>query len=282
MTIALIDADGIRYAAAHVADKTSYQLYAKGNTDFNELNIIEELQYHKDLKKFVKKEFGKELSDFTVNKVVNPMSAAQACNILDTMITGIFKNTGATEAKFFLSPSKNFRHDIAITKEYKGSRKTEKPTHFGIVGEHLQKRYGAVVQDNIEADDALAMWSEIYHNEGIPSVIVSEDKDLKTIHGAHYDFKKKESIYIHPETSEYLLYKQILTGDSGDDIPGLPRIGPKTADKILSGITCTKDLKEAVKQAYIDKVGYGWDVYLEEQANLIYIRRDPNVGLHFT
>ena len=88
----------------------------------------------------------------------------------------------------------------------------------------------------MEADDLVAIWaSEARANEDA-YVVVGIDKDLKQIPGNHYNFVKKEHVFIDDDQAHLLLMTQCLTGDNSDNIPGIKGIGPKKAEKILAGI----------------------------------------------
>ena len=62
------------------------------------------------------------------------------------------------------------------------------------------------------------------------------DKDLLQITGTHYNFVKKEITEISEDTANLKLMLQCLTGDRSDNIPGIKGIGPKKAEKLLSGV----------------------------------------------
>jgi len=68
---------------------------------------------------------------------------------------------------------------------------------------------------------------------------------------------------------------QMLTGDSTDNIHGLKGIGPKKAEKLLKDVP-TKDMLEAVGNAWRDHHPREWKEKLETCWNLLYMRRDWN------
>lgn len=93
-----------------------------------------------------------------------------------------------------------------------------------------------------EADDIMATLAARLAGPELHVVLVSKDKDLEQLLGPHvsmYDPGKDQLI-----TPDVLLREkgwrpdqaveaQILTGDSVDNVPGVPGIGPKTAAKLL-------------------------------------------------
>lgn len=131
----------------------------------------------------------------------------------------------------------NFRNDITDT--YKGNRR-ELEEHIkqclGYAHEHLQEAYGAIRCDGMEADDMVAIWAWECIRDKKPYVVVHIDKDLNMIPGAHYNFVKKQHYMVDYEEAHSNFLKQILTGDSADNIPGVHGIGPKKSEKLLEGL----------------------------------------------
>lgn len=96
--------------------------------------------------------------------------------------------------------------------------------------------------DNYEADDVIATLAKQAESEGWDVTIVSTDKDLMqlvnerihlldTMKDIEYDEKAvKEKWGVEPKRIHDLLS---LSGDSADNIPGVPGIGPKTAVELL-------------------------------------------------
>lgn len=94
-----------------------------------------------------------------------------------------------------------------------------------------------------EADDLLGSLSSMLRAKASPIAILSRDKDLgqllKREQDFLWDYSKNEKAYadgvhsrfgVHPhQLADYLA----LVGDSIDDIPGVPGLGPKTAQALL-------------------------------------------------
>lgn len=85
--------------------------------------------------------------------------------------------------------------------------------------------------------------------------VVTIDKDLDCIPGTHYNPRTKQIYQVEQEWSDYFYWKQLLMGDSVDNIPGIQGIGPKKAEKILEGTT-SKDERIAIICREYNKV-YG-------------------------
>ena len=283
----LTDGDIVRYKSASAAQHTYYNVYPK-DTPQEDAFLIRRFSSHKEMKAHLK-QLGKKETDFAVVKDVVVQEPFKAKLICDAMMSRIYREVGATEGTIFLDPGLNFRHDIAKYRPYK-DRKQEKPVHYELIGEYLERKYGAVYVKGIETDDALAIFAHKCRLNDKPYVIASVDKDLKMIPGLHYNIDHYTITNITYEEARHRFFRQVLTGDITDTIEGLPGIGEKTADKILDGCTTTEDYVNAVVNKYVNtgpevftnkgkKVPEDMRDYLNEVANLIYIRHNPTEGV---
>lgn len=190
---------------------------------------------------------------------------------VDTVYDGCFVDSW----KLFLTGKKNFRYDIATIAPYKGNRTAPKPAHLPALRKHLEDEWGAVVVNGQEADDAIAIEATAY---GDNCVMVSVDKDFDQIPGWHYNFVKKLGYYVTPEQGLLSFYKQLLTGDSADNIMGLKGIGPVKAAKILAPVDLTLPL-DAINEALYDLCFTAYEEKtdeLTETARLLWLRRIEN------
>jgi hypothetical protein len=168
----------------------------------------------------------------------------------------------------YLTGSSNYRYEIAKTVGYKSNRKDmKKPKYLNDLREHFQ-RLGAKVTEGIEADDAVAIKMT---QEPDKYILLGVDKDLLQIPGNHYNPVTCEHRYITQVEADYNFWKQMLTGDRTDAIPGLYGIGPKKAEKILKDCVDYASMEAAVWKAYQDK-GHGID-YFTEQGRLLHLQR---------
>lgn len=177
--------------------------------------------------------------------------------------------------KVFLTGRENFRYYVAKSYDYKGNRKDkEKPTHLAGARQHLIDNWGAIVVDGAEADDAIAIEATKY---GDASVMVSQDKDFNTVPGWKYNFVTNRWRYDTKETALEYFYTQVLTGDTADNIVGLYRVGPKTAEKVLDSWTDEKDLFDRCIKAYKESPTLVGDPYerVMENARLLHLQRYP-------
>lgn len=151
------------------------------------------------------------------------------CDI-DDFVENIKEQTKADEVTMCISHQNNFRK--LLNPEYKANRKaTRKPMCFVPAKEYVMKNYHYEIQPWLEADDVIGILAT--YDNGEERIVVSEDKDLLTIPGMHWDIKNQTLWEQDKDTADYLFYKQALTGDSVDNYQGCPGIGPKKAEKIL-------------------------------------------------
>jgi DNA polymerase-1 len=145
----------------------------------------------------------------------------------------------------FDAKGKNFRHDIY--KDYKANR----PPMPDDLREQLSplkeicNAMGMPVIEipKVEADDVIATLAMMGSQQGMPIVISSLDKDLmqlvedplitmmNTMNNQIYDVAGVQKKFgVHPnQIIDYLA----LVGDASDNVPGVPKVGPKTAVKWL-------------------------------------------------
>jgi DNA polymerase-1 len=150
-------------------------------------------------------------------------------------------------AVVFDSPVPTFRHELF--KEYKANRE-EMPADLQSQIPLIRKlvdvfNIPALIRPGLEADDIIAHITKRAENEGFEVFLVTRDKDLMQLVGPRVHMlsfessggietigpdQVKEKFGVRPEQIRDLL---ALMGDSSDNIPGVPGVGPKTAQKIL-------------------------------------------------
>lgn len=184
----------------------------------------------------------------------------------------------------------NFRFEAAKSTPYKARRST-KPYHFNNLRAYILSTYGeeqVVVAWGMEADDLLAIHQD---SEGLTTTICSRDKDLRQVPGMFYSWECGPQPAFGPTridevgtlelpkptkvvgTGLKFFFAQMITGDSVDTIPGLPRGGPTLAYKLLSECETEEEMYEAVCTVYREKLGEAWEDYFQEQASLLWMVR---------
>ena len=86
-------------------------------------------------------------------------------------------------------------------------------------------------------------------------IIISEDKDMKTIPGYLYNPNNPNLGVVKvslDEANKFWMY-QTLIGDTTDNYKGCKGIGDKKATAILEGLTTVEEMWEAVVETYLSK-----------------------------
>jgi hypothetical protein len=91
-----------------------------------------------------------------------------------------------------------------------------------------------IAHQGYEADDLIfGVHCDCVANGMEELVVCSPDKDLRTIPGMHYDYRKNEFATIDEHQARYNFFMLMLAGDDSDNIAGIPGYGPKKAkDKL--------------------------------------------------
>ena len=178
-----------------------------------------------------------------------PVNAVSGfCNMLWKLLTDARDTSvGVTPTHFaviFDYSSKTFRN--ALYPDYKANR-TAPPEdlipQFSLIREATRAfNLPCIEMEGYEADDIIATYARQAEAAGADVTIISSDKDLMQLvtPNVHmYDSMKDKQISI-PEViekwgvpPEKMIDLQALTGDSTDNVPGVPGIGPKTAAQLL-------------------------------------------------
>lgn len=139
-----------------------------------------------------------------------------------------------------LSDTANFRK--LVYPAYKQSRKnTRKPLVFRPLREWIEDTYETVRFPSLEADDAIGILATAPDFKG---VVVSDDKDMQTLACTLY--RQQQLTQITPEEADRFWMLQTLMGDSTDGYQGCPGVGPKTAEKLLTGKTLRENWSHVV------------------------------------
>lgn len=147
-------------------------------------------------------------------------------------------------AVIFDHSSYSFRNDLYA--EYKANR-DEPPEdlrpQFSIIRDATRAfSLPCIEEEGYEADDLIATYARQAEAKGAEVVIVSSDKDLSqliTERVVMFDPMKNKVIDIEGVIEKFgvgpekMIDLQALMGDSTDNVPGVPSIGPKTAAQLL-------------------------------------------------
>lgn len=262
--IALIDGDILVYLGGFSTEHTYYDVFHKDEH-------ILTFDYHGQLWEWIP--WCDDLDNIRVEprREVQPLSFC--LHAVKELIQSIQVDTQATDIRIFISGKNNFREKIATIAPYKGNRdKTHKPKYYDQIKSYLISRYGAMIVDDQEADDALGIEQTRLKKLDIPSVICSKDKDLLQIPGKHYHISKRTFADVSEEEGTRFFFTQLLTGDSVDNIKGCPGVGSVKAKEILDGKYTPKEMFYACLEAYSKKYDNPMEALIEN-GRLLWIRR---------
>ena len=141
-----------------------------------------------------------------------------------------------------LGDTTNFRY--AIYPDYKSNRrKYRRPAGYNALRQWAATSWVTLTLPNVEGDYVLGVMAE----EG--DVIVSRDKDLRTIPGCHLEGDGVIDVTL--DEANYNFYSQVLTGDPTDGYPGCKGVGKVGASKLLAGCSTEWEMWHTVLEAYM-------------------------------
>ncbi len=168
---------------------------------------------------------------------------------------------------------KTFRHEAYP--EYKANR-SETPEGIVVAVPYIKRileayRIPVVEVEGYEADDVIGTLSHQAEQQGFLTYMVTGDKDfgqlvtpmVKIYHPGKNEIQGVEEVTAKYGLSDPCQVVDILAlmGDSADNIPGCPGVGPKTAEKLIQQygsvenlLSHTEELKGSVKQKVEDNV----------------------------
>ncbi|GEK91441.1 DNA polymerase I [Alkalibacterium kapii] len=156
-----------------------------------------------------------------------------------------------------------FRHEYF--EEYKGGR-SKMPSEFAEQIPYMKdllKGFGLKSYElvNYEADDIIGTLSKQAEEQGFEVVILTGDRDLTQLASDHVrvditkkgvkDLKEYTKTSIQEEmgiTPEQIIDMKGLAGDASDNIPGVTKIGEKTALKLLHEYGSVENLYEHIDE----------------------------------
>jgi len=209
-------------------------------------------------------------------------------------IDKILEDTGADEYQIYLTSTdkSNFRFEVASIKPYKGNRPSDKPFWFDQIRDFLINHRKAIVIEGMEADDAMGIeqtkgsirtteeW--VAGKKLNDTVICTLDKDLLMIPGNHYSWRPAkgmpEGVWYQDELRAIrCFYKQLLTGDPVDNIPGLYRVGKSSSFvEKTDSLDNELDMYNLVYDQYKLRFGSYAKQFINENAQLLWILRNNN------
>lgn len=242
MIIAIVDADPIVYRAGFAGEKHLKHVI------YEDKGVVQQIIFTPTEKETAhaqyldwEKRLGEECI-LEVDKIIEPEPLSHVLHTVKTML----RDTQYSIAEHFNCPTKdvhlivllsgpgNFRMELATIAPYKGNRKEQhKPHWYQQIRNYLTDEWDAEVIEGREADDECSILQGKYAKQGVTSVVCSIDKDLDMVPGCHYDYVRRAHYFISEDEGQAFFYKQCLSGDSTDNIPGAYKIGAVRAATIV-------------------------------------------------
>lgn len=235
MARVVVDADVYAYSCGGATQRTLYDYVAVMGGDVIEAGIAENKADVEAVRSSLP-----EGAVLHVTDIVDAEPLEHALALCKRSLLGVEQAMDEAGVEFdrlelFLTGKGNFRENIATIRGYKANRIGKpKPVHYKGIRRYMRERWGATVVRGYEADDALAMAAHQHGYDGDAVILVSGDKDLRTVPGRHYNPRKKQWSVVTKQEALLNFYRQVVTGDTVDNIPGCYKAGPKAADELLS------------------------------------------------
>jgi len=231
--IALIDLDSILYKAVY--------------------KVVSITQMRQALNLYGKEGAKQWLLEEVYNQGINRVEK-QVLEIIEYLDSVMFEDISETEL-YITTCTNSFRK--AIAPSYKGNRKLS--NYVWLLRNHYIIN-DAKFSDTLEADDLIAIRAVELGKANC--IVVSPDKDLKTIGGFYWSyykqkdkdfdgnyildengfheqiFKQREPIYLTDDDASFLFWQQMIMGDTADNIKGLYRMGKVRSERILKESSC--------------------------------------------
>ena len=214
------------------------------------------------------------------NPAPSPLSHSLAN--LKTTVSNILDRFPHREwEKLYLTAPGGYRHKVATLRPYKGTRTSKKPEHYDAMRKYLVEYWGAEVVDEDlpgderrEADDACGSLQWAHPDKS--TCLCAVDKDLLQLPGWSYNPVKDEFQMRSLIDADLFFWKQMMTGDTVDNIPGLKGVGEKTAEKVLESCLRKRNrVRRAVEDLYKKEFSGKWKGAMDEMAQLLFIHREP-------
>ena len=156
---------------------------------------------------------------------------------IDSAISKLQEDLGTEKVIVCLScpTAENWRLEILPT--YKGKRDySKRPFHLAGIKDYMESNWPSYRRPTLEADDIMGILSTDPSIVPGKKVIVSEDKDMKTVPGWLFNpAKDTKPRLITEESADHWHLYQTICGDTVDCYDGCPGAGPAAADEVLNG-----------------------------------------------
>ena len=206
------------------------------------------------------------------------------------------ENDGSSIITVFDAKGKTFRSDIYS--DYKANR-PPMPDELRLQLDPIKSickaiGFPIVEIEGVEADDVIATIVKIAKEEGYSCVISSLDKDLMQLVEdpavsmintmTNKKFNEKDVIEKFGVKPNQIRDMLALVGDSSDNIPGVPKVGQKTAAKWLNEFGDLESIREnapSIKGVVGENLRNSLDD-LDRNINLVSLKQDVDIQVKFS
>ena len=155
----------------------------------------------------------------------------------------------------------NFRREVYPL--YKANRPDERPEFHGMATSIIRSAASKIFEREIlEADDCMGLLATLMKGDEpliVNPVIVTIDKDLRTVLGWHFNPNKEDfPVFVDQQAADRQFITQWMTGDSSDGYGGINRFGPKGAEKLLDETPYEQWVQVAMEKYAAHSKGYDW------------------------
>ena len=166
----------------------------------------------------------------STNQVNSPWGSwtypEQAIQLLDSYVAELVETLKADKVIMCLTdPNDNFRYEVMD--DYKDRDRSGRPELLTMLKQHLTEEYDSYVRPRLEADDVMGILATHPHLIEDNTIVVSEDKDLRTIPCKLYNPNRPElkTITITDTQAKAFHMWQTICGDAVDGFKGAKGIG---------------------------------------------------------
>jgi len=183
------------------------------------------------------------MPDEFVNRTGEPTNAVYG---FAGFLCSLLEQTAADHVAIAFDESLTSSYRNEIYPEYKANREpapVELKRQFGWARAIAEAMGLQCYSDQrYEADDLIGTLAEYWRERGHPICVVTADKDLAQVVGESdhwWDFSRRQKLNAQQLTEKFGVRPEqmadflALTGDTVDNIPGVPGIGPKSAAALL-------------------------------------------------
>lgn len=169
----------------------------------------------------------------------------------DFYMNQLLKQGGFTHYIGYMKGEDTTSFRLAANPNYKGNRSKIEPSWWEFVQRDLFYRWECHYVHDIEVDDAV----NITRLQLKDSFLCAIDYDLLGLEGTHYNWRTNRWITTTKEEAEYKFWADMICGQVGDNIKGLPDRGPAFVKKLFHNTTDSQNYMTRVLTAYCIDLG---------------------------